>query len=59
MTDPIQDVLYVAIYTDGMGTYQAQCMGCPWKGSWRRKEAKAVEDGKTHTAHMEGAPMKP
>jgi hypothetical protein len=41
--------LLVAIYADGMGTFQARCMSCPWRGTWRRTGARAVTDGKAHT----------
>jgi hypothetical protein len=42
------NVLSVAIYTDGMGTWQARCLSCPWRGSWRRSEDRAVDDAKGH-----------
>lgn len=48
-----QIIIKVAIYTDGMGTYQARCMDCTWKASWRRKEAASVKDAKAHS-HKEG-----
>ena len=41
----------VAIWTDGMGTYQARCLDCSWKGKWHRKEPLAVEDAKKHLQH--------
>lgn len=44
-----EGVLLVAIWTDGMGTFQARCLSCPWHGDWRRNEALAVKQGKTHT----------
>ena len=44
--------IMVAIWTDGMGTHQARCMDCPWKGEWRRDQDKAVEIGRTHTEHL-------
>jgi hypothetical protein len=47
-----QETILVAIYTDGMGTFQAQCLGCSWRGPWRRKESSAVESGKSHTEHV-------
>jgi hypothetical protein len=37
---------YIAIVTDGMGTYQARCLGCQLRGPWRRKEGRAVADAK-------------
>lgn len=36
--------VYVAVYADGLGTFQARCMGCDWRGRWRRREETAVRD---------------
>ena len=44
-------VITVEVYTDGMGTYQARCTDCAWRGRWYRTEAKAVEQARTHTEH--------
>lgn len=38
----------IAIWTDGLGTYQAHCLTCGWIGPWRRKEATAVKDSEQH-----------
>ena len=53
MTAPNADSVLVSVYTDGMGTYQARCLGCPWRGAWRRKNATAIEDAKGHTEHVQ------
>lgn len=54
MTDqPTDELILVAIWTDGMGTYQARCKQCPWKGAWWRKEARAVTDAEGHITHQE------
>jgi hypothetical protein len=50
METPAETIM-VALYTDGMGTHQARCMGCAWRGPWRRKEQRATDDAKGHTAH--------
>jgi len=44
----LDQYLYVAIYSDGMGTFQARCCDCTWRSAWRRKETSAVIDGKAH-----------
>lgn len=46
-------IIQVAIWTDGMGTYQARCLGCAWKGEWWRREARAVKDAETHVEHSD------
>jgi hypothetical protein len=38
----------VAIYTDGMGTWQARCLSCSWRSRWFATENTAVKHAKTH-----------
>lgn len=45
-------VAKAVIWTDGLGTFQARCLHCSWKGTWRRKEETAVKDGKRHPTHQ-------
>lgn len=45
----VADHSNVAVWTDGMGTYRAACLGCDWKGPWRRKVEKTHEDAKDHS----------
>ena len=45
MTDGI---IVVAVYTDGMGTFQARCMECAHRGPWRRRQARAADDAAEH-----------
>jgi len=40
--------IVVAIYTDGFGTYQARCLNCKKRMSWRKKEITAAADSKKH-----------
>ena len=47
---------HVAIYDDGLGTVQARCLGCPWRGPWRSRSAngrsreeRAADDAKDHS----------
>jgi hypothetical protein len=49
MTQNADYVLKVAVWTDGMGTYQARCMSCDWKGAWWRKQERALKDAEAHT----------
>lgn len=34
MTDTKQAQWNVAVFTDGMGAFQARCLHCSWKGPW-------------------------
>ena len=36
----------------GVPGYRAECLGCAWKGEPRAREATALKDAKTHTAHV-------
>lgn len=47
--------VFVSIYTDGMGTYQARCLGCAYRGAWWRTEKRAVKDAQDHTDHVVSA----
>ena len=40
-----------AIWTDGMGTFQARCTQCKWRGGWWRTEATAVKEASAHQQH--------
>jgi hypothetical protein len=42
------DTIKVAIYTDGMGTWQARCLDCEWRSAWFAREATAVRHAKSH-----------
>jgi len=44
-------MITVAIYSDGLGTFQARCTDCSWRGRWYRSEDRAVAEAKTHQEH--------
>lgn len=44
----ITEAILVAVYTDGMGTWQTRCLSCPWRSDWYRTKASAVLMGKAH-----------
>lgn len=44
----------VAVWNDGISScHQAKCLECSWNGPWRRNEANAVKDAKSHTHHID------
>lgn len=53
-------VTRVAVWTDGMGSHQARCLECDWKGPWRERRAqgktteeRAIDDAQDHGATHE------
>ena len=52
-----QETIYVAVCSDGLGTYQARCLGCSWVGPWRRKQQAATASAKSHLTHIDPAAL--
>ena len=52
-----QETIYVAVCSDGNGTYQARCLGCSWVGPWRRKQQAATASAKGHLTHIDPAAL--
>ena len=52
-----QETIYVAVCSDGNGSYQARCLGCSWVGPWRRKLEAATSSAKSHLAHSDPAAL--
>lgn len=44
----MQGVIITEVWTDSLGTFQARCRECNWRGPWHRSEDLAAQDAKDH-----------